>query len=135
LQARNAMVMRWMLRMTCAIALLFVGFTHQPPSSAKGAFAPSEFAEYILPDGTLPVICIAGKADGMSKHDTAQQARGCEACRIAASILLPVPDNCRSKHPRAATVARRFYDIDVSFRRILLPNTGPRAPPGSSAFA
>ncbi|KWV60083.1 hypothetical protein AS026_27100 [Rhizobium altiplani] len=129
------MIMRWMLRMTCAIALLFVGFAHQPPSFAKGAFLPSEFAEYILPDGTLPVICISGKADGMSKHDTAQQAQGCEACRIAASVLLPVPDKYRGERPRITTAAMRPYEEDGSFRRVLPPNIGPRAPPASSAFA
>ncbi|MBD9444062.1 hypothetical protein IB248_00475 [Rhizobium sp. RHZ01] len=129
------MIMRWMLRMTCAIALLFVGFAHQTPSFAKGAFVPSELAEYVLPDGTLPVICIAGKADGMSKHGTAQQAQGCEVCRIVASALLPVPDDYRGKRPRIATAAMRPYDVDVTFRRILPPNTGPRAPPAISAFA
>jgi len=135
LQARNAMIMRWMLRMTCAIALLFVGLAHQTPSFARGAFVPSELAEYILPDGTLPVICIAGKADGMSKHDTAQQAQGCEACRIAASVLLPVPDNYRDKRPRIVTAAMQPYHVDGSLRRIFPPNIGPRAPPASSAFA
>lgn len=119
--------------MTCAIALLFVGFAHQTPS--KGAFVPSEFAEYILPDGTLPVICIRGKTDGMNKHDTAQQAQGCEACRIAASVLLPVPDNYRSEYPRIATAAMRAYDVEVHFRPLLPPNTGPRAPPASPSFA
>lgn len=135
MQAKNAMIMRWMLRMTCAIALLFVGFAHQTPSFAKGAFVPSELAEYILPDGTLPVICIAGKADGTSKHDTAQQAQGCEACRIAASVLLPVPDNYRDKRPRIATTAMQPYEVDGTFRRVLPPNTGPRAPPASIVFA
>ncbi|EPE94971.1 hypothetical protein [Rhizobium grahamii] len=134
MQARKAMIMLWMLRMTCAIALLLVSFAHQMPSLAKEAFVPAEFAEYILPDGTLPVICIADKATGMDKH-TAQQLHGCEACRIAASVLLPVPDNDRSKHLPAATLALWHYDVEVSFRRIISPNTGPRAPPGSPAFA
>jgi hypothetical protein len=123
-----------MVRMTCAIALLLVGFAHQAPSFAKNALAPAEFAEYVLPDGTLPVICVAGKAGGMHKHEKAQM-HGCDACRIGASVLLPVPEDSGTKHIWPLTAARQVWDTEISPRRILPPNTGPRAPPRNWAFA
>lgn len=123
-----------MARMICAIALLLVGFAHQAPSFAKDALVPAEFAEYVLPDGTLPVICVAGKAGGMHKHEKAQM-HGCEACRIGASVLLPVPQNSGTKLIWTSTFARQVYDTEISLRRTLPPNTGPRAPPRNWACA
>jgi hypothetical protein len=133
-KAKNAMTMQWLVRMTCAIALLFVGFAHQAPAFANGAFIPAEFAEYILPDGTLPVLCIADKAEGAQKHDKAH-LNGCEACRISAATLLPAPADHGSERLRIQTAALAPYKVEAFHRQLFPPNTGPRAPPHDPRFA
>ena len=128
MRAKNAMITQWVVRMICIIALLFVGSAHQPLSSAKGASVPPELAEYVLPDGTLPVICIAGKADKIHKHDKAK-VHGCEACQIAASVLLPIPDKDQAIDVRVVATLAAPYEETISPQRNLPPNSGPRAPP------
>jgi len=116
------------VRVTCAIALLFVGFAHQIPGIASGASALPEFIEYVLPDGTMPVICTDGSKRTVDHHGKVH-AHGCEACRIAASTLLPLPD--------LADVARHRINTDVTLpsmreagnEKPFPPNRGPRAPP------
>jgi hypothetical protein len=132
--AKDAMIVQWMVRMTCAIALLFVGFAHQAPARNDDGFYPARLAEYVLPDGTLPVFCITGKAEGAHKHDKAHM-QGCEACRIGASILLPVPADQKGEHLRFETTAIVPLKAEAFYRQLFPPNTGPRAPPSDPFFA
>ncbi|KQV70283.1 hypothetical protein [Rhizobium sp. Root1220] len=125
-------VAQWLVRMTCAMALIFVGFAHQAPAFADGAFVPAEFAEYVLPDGTLPVICIAGKTDGKHTHGKAH-AYGCEACRISASILLRRPSDNGSERLRIEAAAALPYKARAYGSRVFPPSKGPRAPPRDPA--
>lgn len=54
------------LRILCALALL--GFAHKQPIIDAGPIPASEIADYILPDGTFPVLCLPSE-DGTAKHD------------------------------------------------------------------
>ena len=131
---KDPMIVQWLVRFTCAIALLFVGFAHQTPALADDDFHPADFAEYVLPDGTLPVFCISDKTHGVHKHDKAHLP-GCEACRIGTSILLPAPVDQAGEHLRfepAAVVAIRAEAVQ---RQLFPPNTGPRAPPSDPFIA
>ena len=119
---------QWSARILCAVALLFVGFAHQPIVATADEISPIELAQYRLPDGSLPVLCITYKdADG-KVHGKAY-APGCEACRIASAAMLPAPptDICeRLASPFGETVVARS---EAFHRQLYPPNTGPRAPP------
>jgi hypothetical protein len=126
--------MQWLLRMACAMALLCVGFAHQAPAFANGAFIPAELAVYVLPDGTLPVICIADTGSRAHSHDKVH-AHGCEACRISSSVLLPSPGADTVARLRIETATAIVVSGEVSTRTPLSPGRGARAPPRFPAFA
>lgn len=73
-------------RIACVLALVLVAFAHRPAVAPASAPLAAELAAYVLPDGTVPDLCLPGEEDhggGLSGH--------CEFCRIAASVLLPAP--------------------------------------------
>ncbi|MDX0455462.1 hypothetical protein GOC90_21785 [Sinorhizobium medicae] len=80
------------VRLLAAFALVFLSFAHRP-ALAEG-ISPAVAAEYVLPDGTFADVCFG--ADGVdldTGHGKLSFAPVCEACRLAASVLLPVaPD-------------------------------------------
>ncbi|QKK32149.1 hypothetical protein FE844_022285 [Rhizobium indicum] len=126
---RTTQIEQWALRILCAVALVFVGFAHQVPAAAAGEFDPAELAQYVLPDGTLPTLCVTTTdTSGQSQHDKAH-SHGCEACRINVSILLPTPtDIAGAAIPFAAAVELPIR-TEAFHRQLFPPNTGPRAPP------
>lgn len=121
---------RWAacLRILCAVALLFVGFAHQPASAnAPSAF---ELAQYMLPDGTMPDICLNDRVDGRIKHVAPIK---CEACRIGGDLLVPPPADFTG----TVLSVRRVSTLPpveetLRFRRER-PGASPRAPPFQSA--
>lgn len=121
---------RWAacLRILCAVALLFVGFAHQPAS----ATAPTalELTQYVLPDGTLPDICLNDMVGGKAKHVGPVK---CEACRIAGAMLMPEPADLDG----AVLAFRRLVAlplVEEALRpRRERPGAPPRAPPVLSA--
>lgn len=74
------------MRTVCAILMLFLGLGHQPAGAAVPIEAFSE--AYRLPDGSFAEICLEGE----QHHRSLLPAR-CEVCLLAASILLPPPDD------------------------------------------
>ncbi len=119
---------QWAVRTICALALLFVGFAHKPPTLDYHSIPNSELAQYTLPDGTLPVLCLPSE-DGKAKHDGHDFGSGCEACRLTASILLPTPANTAGV-PITREI-ERFLPIrtEAFYRQLFPPNTAPRGPP------
>lgn len=117
---------QWVMRLVCAMALLFVGFAHQVPAIEKAGIR-IDVAQYVLPDGTLPIFCITDNRDGSHKHRMLME--GCQACHINASILVPAPADLAGYAVNFA----RFVSLPVKpvgvFRPLFPPNTGPRAPP------
>lgn len=125
---------QWLVRILCAVALLFVGFAHRPAVSIAAEPTPFELAQYRLPDGTLPVICVTERTPDGQEHSKAYMP-GCEACRISAAVLLPAPPTDICEH---LTFAREniFVAGEETFHRQLYPpNSGPRAPPTLRSFA
>lgn len=123
---RQNRTQQWIVRLVCALALLFVGFAHQPV--AVSGLSPAEVALYTLPDGTLPDLCIGGDADGhhQQKHAAKQD---CEACRISAAVLLPQPADTVGIALSRGTVAVLLPSADLVHRQVLSLATAPRAPP------
>lgn len=125
---------QWLVRILCAFALLSVGFAHRPAVSIAAEPTPFELAQYRLPDGTLPIICVTERTPDGKEHSKAYMP-GCEACRISAAALLPNPPTDICEHlafVRNDVVAAK----NEAFRRQLYPpNSGPRAPPTLRSFA
>lgn len=116
--------------MFCALSLLLVAFAHKPllSSAAASGYVGVDIADYVLPDGTLPDLCLGGEEDG--HHFIAGH---CEACRIFGSVDLPSPIDVfvvNALGPAAHLTAR----LDDRFvRSILRPGASPRAPPSRNA--
>ncbi len=132
---RARQIEQWALRILCAVALVFVGLAHQAPIAAAGDAGPAELAQYVLPDGTLPTLCVTvTDAPDQGQHDKTH-SHGCEACRIGASILLPAPADVAGA-PIPFAVAVELPIRAESFpRRLFPPNSGPRAPPSDPILA
>lgn len=86
------------LRMLCAVALLFLGLAHRP--AVEIARPDPAVLAYQLPDGTAPDLCVP---QGSEKHIVSYPA--CDACRLAASVILPpAPADIAYVVPRDAPV-------------------------------
>ena len=120
---------QWLLRILCAFALLSVGFAHQPAVSSADELTPTALAQYRLPDGSLPVLCVSEKTADGKEHGKAH-VPNCEACRISAAALLPLPPTDICEHLAFASQDDLPAPKTEAFHRQLYPpNTGPRAPP------
>jgi hypothetical protein len=113
------------VRILCVIALLFVGFGHQPIALAQSA--PVELSAYLLPDGTLPIFCLTD-TDGSQKGKHLH-AQPCDACRIGAAALLPPPADSVGQPFEAANVVAVIPPAGMEPRRVLTANASPRGPP------
>lgn len=115
------------LRILCAVALLFVGFAHKPAS----ATAPSvlELAQYVLPDGTLPDICLNDMV-GKVKHTAPIK---CEACRIAGGLMMPEPADLDGAVLAYVDISALPLVEEALHSRRERPGAPPRAPPLLSA--
>lgn len=79
-----------MVRMICALALVFVGLAHKPPLVDHPPVPASEIARYMLPDGTFAVLCLPS-GEEKSGHHGKDVGSPCEACRLTGSVILPCP--------------------------------------------
>ncbi|OLP61691.1 hypothetical protein BJF93_08815 [Xaviernesmea oryzae] len=117
-------------RILCAIALLCVGLAHKlPPAFAESTIPPGERALYLLPDGSLPALCVEGVRH--TSHDVDHdRTTPCEACRLSAAILLPVSESANGLVFRSAETARMApRPARLTLRRLVPPDARPRAPP------
>lgn len=111
--------------MLCALSLLLVAFAHKPLVIPAAAYDGVEISDYVLPDGTLPDLCLNDEVDGT--HHSA--STHCEACRIVSSVDLPFPlDGYVVNRLRSA--AERTVPQDVRFTQpVLRASASPRGPP------
>jgi len=121
---------RWAvcLRILCAVALLFVGFAHQP--AAAGQPTILELTDYVLPDGSMADLCIGNTVDGKAKHTGPVK---CEACRIGGAMLMPQPADLAGVALAYRVVADRPLVAECLHSRRDRPGAPPRAPPFLSA--
>lgn len=116
------------MRLFCALLLVLLGFTHKPVASFASTNAPG--AIYALPDGSIADICYGDEDNGAKKqiHD-----RGCDACRLAASTVLPVVEAVI--HAPRPELDKALIAWDEAFQRLLLPpSAAPRGPPSRSGL-
>ena len=127
---RRVMSRSGLVRMLCALSLLLVAFAHKPLISAAtaSAYADVNVADYILPDGTLPELCLTDEEDG---HHSV--ARHCEACRIVSAVDLPSPlGGYVLTRWLAATQLTVPQDTKLAYPA-LRPGASPRGPPSFTA--
>lgn len=90
------------VRIFCAMLMLSLGFAHKPVEAAAPTAAMDE--SYRLPDGTFAEICFGHGEDDAAVADVGHRGDTsghldisgklfCEACLLASSILLPLPDS------------------------------------------
>jgi hypothetical protein len=113
------------VRIILAFLLVIVGLSHQPPLGA-GDMVTLDVAAYVLPDGTLPELCVTTD-DGEVPHYGA--ATICEACLIASSAMLPTPVDVVGRRIVIALDMTVPSLSDKGYRRLFSANTAPRAPP------
>jgi hypothetical protein len=127
---RRLMSRSGLVRMLCALSLLLVAFAHNPLISAAtaSAYADVNVADYLLPDGTLPDLCL--DSEGSGKHAGVGH---CEACRIVSSVDLPSPFDGYVIN-RWIAAADLVVPQDARFTRpALRPSASPRGPPSFTA--
>ncbi|QFY61790.1 hypothetical protein FZ934_16125 [Rhizobium grahamii] len=125
---------QWSVRILCALALVFVGFSHQLPALAASPTS-GDFSAFVLPDGTLPTLCVTVSSETGKAHPDKAHVSGCEACRISAAVILPVPSELGGIRSDILVKAELPLRAAVIARKLLAPNTGPRAPPASLIHA
>ncbi|KPF58775.1 hypothetical protein IP85_08630 [Rhizobium sp. AAP116] len=113
------------VRIILAFLLVIVGLSHQPPLGV-GDMVTLDVAAYVLPDGTLPELCVTTD-DGEVPHYGA--ATICEACLIASSAMLPTPVDVVGRRIVIALDMTVPSLSDKGYRRLFSANTAPRAPP------
>ena len=117
-----------MVRCLCAIALLFVGFAHKIPDIGGYPIPLNELAQYTLPDGTVPILCLPSE-DGGKSHERHGSKAGCEACRLGSHILLPAPSDTVGQRLRRGADRAALLRKEAFYRQLFPPNTAPRGPP------
>ncbi len=113
------------VRILCVIALMLAGVSHKLASF--GPVPDADLANYALPDGTLPVLCLSGQVS--DPDNSAGLLDTCEFCRIAAAVILPdhpaVPERIEfttrvfAHLPKRAELRASLHDTPAV----------PRAPP------
>lgn len=118
------------MRMFCALAVLLLGFAHQAPAVAA-ALSPAERAQFTLPDGSLPDLCLpgAGNDDGSGKQ--LSHSHFCGACRTFWDLLPAPADAAHTIVRKSETVLPPAQPV-ASARSQHPPNASPRGPPAST---
>ncbi|WP_425105902.1 hypothetical protein [Ancylobacter sp.] len=124
------------LRLLCALALMLALALHRPPV-ASPAGPGIDLAQYTLPDGTVPDLCLTGTGEDGTPL-AALHRPSCEACRLHAIAALPGPAEDQfvrafyrrlvqaiAPDPRRGTPAPLFR----------LSSRGPPAPGHAALFA
>lgn len=75
-----------LVRLALIAALAMAAFAHRPAAPTPTGMSVLEMAQYVLPDGSLPVLCLPGQDGGTS-------ASLCEFCLIAGGAAPPAPCN------------------------------------------
>ena len=112
------------IRIILALLLIMVGMAHQPRPGVGNA--ETHGVARVLPDGTVPELCVTTEDGGIPHHGGVAT---CEACLIASATLLPVPVDLVGRRMIVALNMLAPVRNDAGYRRLFPPNTAPRAPP------
>ncbi|MBB6261176.1 hypothetical protein FHS77_001726 [Paenochrobactrum gallinarii] len=123
----------FLIRFLSVLALFFVAFAHKPIELR--ATENSEFlrAEFRLPDGTFPVICLDSTRDINGKPGEGRHLHvaDCDACRLTAKFICPAPDVSNAAVFRLALAHGDILPEPAMRRAVYPPAAPPRAPPAA----
>jgi hypothetical protein len=112
------------LRILCATVLLSLGLAHHLPL-VVAATSPELAEDYRLPDGSFASLC-GGAGD--SDHRLAPGGL-CEACVLAASFILPPPNDVSWLRTERAMLSSALFSRQPVLHGALLPVPRSRGPP------
>lgn len=115
------------LRIFCAALLLSLSFGHKPLYAHPAADPTSSY--YLLPDGTFASLCIDNIDHG--KPAKSWFGGGCDACRLASSVLLPVRPSDRTWVSRGSAGIEFAFNVPFLDLSIVRPGSPVRGPPSS----
>ncbi|MCH4541241.1 hypothetical protein [Ochrobactrum sp. POC9] len=108
---------------------MFVAFAHKPVDLN----APDSYllAQYQLPDGTYPVLCIGdhGSDPNQKDHNKHLSNTSCEACRISSAFLCPAPAGSTGPAPHIAMADGIVPPQPILRHSTYPPSAPPQAPP------
>ncbi|OCP16044.1 hypothetical protein BC361_04805 [Ensifer sp. LC54] len=127
MKPRARIRMHKVMRLFCALAVLLLGFAHQAPAAAA-ALSATERAQFALPDGSLPDLCLPGAGGDDSSGKPLSHSHFCGACRIF-WVVLPTPADAAHTIVRKTKMVLPPGQPIASARSQLPPNASPRGPP------
>ncbi|WP_425349357.1 hypothetical protein [Falsochrobactrum shanghaiense] len=117
------------IRIMSVLAVVLVAFAHRPIELSSASDFQSSY--YMLPDGSYPVLCINDNSTDSYDHGQKRHLHdnGCEACRISAAFLCPLPASSTGAAPDIATAQHIILPQPILRRNIYPPSAPPHAPP------
>ncbi|WP_430245618.1 hypothetical protein ACQY1M_18750 [Neorhizobium sp. DAR64861/K0K2] len=116
------------MRILCSLAFLLLGFANSHPTANARSIETIAIASYILPDGSLPVLCLPSKA-GKTQHHKGESKISCDGCRHVTASILPLPTDTLGA-PILREIVHAHSGTDESPPRfVLLTGTSARGPP------
>ena len=114
------------LRILCSLAFLLLGFANSHPTANAASVQTIEIASYILPDGSLPDLCLPSEA---GKHHKGESKISCDGCRHVTASILPLPTDTLGAPILREIVHAHWQSNESLSRFVLLTGTSARGPP------
>ena len=113
-------------RLTLAVALVLAAFAHRPLAPTPSGMSALELVRYVLPDGSLPVLCLPGQ-------DERAGSRLCEFCLIAGAAVPPHRASAPFACPHLVEIGvSRLVPAGPPVCPACLATSPPRGPPAAS---
>jgi hypothetical protein len=118
--------------MLCVLSLLVVSFVHHPAISSQASFALAatngsvDLGDYVAPDGSIPVLCLAG---GSSQGPVKINKGQCDFCRNVSVAAIPKPSGLFETCRIAAVTRIAFFPQDTVSWQPVYTTASPRGPP------
>ncbi|MBO6639272.1 MAG: hypothetical protein JJ920_16425 [Roseitalea sp.] len=113
-------------RLVLIATLVMAAFAHRPAAPTPSGMTALEMAQYVLPDGSLPVLCLPGQDGHIS-------GGFCEFCLIAGSAAPPAPGPCQPVlHRVLATGTAGLARAGPPFVPVHLQTAPLRGPPATA---
>lgn len=126
---------RWniLVALALTLSLALSAFAHRPMASAVGDLASNlsgDWAQYVLPDGSLPDLCVAAGGDGEGKSAAGSI---CEFCRLAAAIVLPQAPQISLLRMQGVDCSGPARTAEIASPWNFSPGAPPQGPPAFTA--
>ncbi|MFY7776993.1 MAG: hypothetical protein ACOVQ8_01835 [Elstera sp.] len=130
--ARLPLLLAHVMRLLCAVAVLWGGFAKSLPA-VQSQNSAADLILYALPDGSLPPLCLPGTTDD-GQTGKKMAAHLCDLCLLGASAFLsgPVQGALLVVPPVRTNTTVQKQRPEAFYRQFFPPQAPPIGPP---AFA